>query len=69
MLNQIVVYEDYYPVAYTNKGYMVKSPVCDLPLFSKNGDFSATCFGLRMCTPHKFKVVDKMPGRRPPAKK
>jgi len=63
MLDQIVVYDDLHQVLHTDKGYVVRSPGCDRPLFGKDGDFSRNWAGYKMFGPHKFKVVKELPKR------
>lgn len=64
MLDQKVTYETYNEVLYTDKGYVVRSPGCDRPLFGKDGDFSRNWAGYKMFGPHKFEVVEEIPQRR-----
>lgn len=66
MLDQIVIYDDKYPVIYTGDRYVVRAPGCDRPLFGKDGGFSQNWAGYLMFNSHRFKVVDKLPD--PPRK-
>ena len=64
MLDQKVTYETYNEVLYTDRGYVIRYPGCDRPLFGEDGDFDRSWVGYKMFSPHKFEVVEEIPQRR-----